>query len=137
MRGRFGNVNINASYTAARGLPEVQRKFAESDERYYAGVDWALDIRDAQSLGLGIRGIPVHLIRRDSATQAIVLRKQISELKWKNIDLNDTWWNSTLSSAASKANCDVVLIAPKLDKSFAAQVEGIRRLREAGIAEPD
>ena len=86
-----------------------------------------------------IDGVPVHLIRRDSATQAVVLRKHIDEKKWKAVDLTGTWWKATLVAAASKVDGDgdVVLVAPKLHKSFEAQVEGIRRLREAGIAEPD
>jgi hypothetical protein len=146
LRGQFANININQPYTSRlvasrnaryRQLMEIQQKFNEADDQYYRNVDWALDIREAQVLGLKIDGVPVHLIRRDSATQAVVLRKHINEQRWKTVDLAGTWWKSTLVAAANKTEGDLVLVAPKLHKSFEVQVEGIRRLREAGIAEPD
>jgi len=138
LRGQFGSININKPYTSsARREEAIERGFAEADERYYNNVDWAIDIRDAQVLGLRIRGVPTHLIRRDSLTQAVVKRQQIVEQKWASLDLGNSWWKSILSAESRKPGGDVVLVAPKLDESFEVQLEAIRRLRSAGIANSD
>jgi hypothetical protein len=138
LRGRFGNININKPYTSAPRLDsELQRRFAEAAELYYANVDWAIDIRDAQVLGLQIEGVPVHLIRRDPVTQAVVPLQQILGKRWDSIDLGDSWWKGILNAESKRPSGDIVLVAPKLDESFEVQLEGIRRLRLAGIAASD
>lgn len=138
LRGRFGNININRPYTSAPRLDErLQQRFAEAAERYYGNVDWAIDIRDVHVAGLKIRGIPVSLIRRDPVTQAIVPLGQILEKRWESVDLGSSWWKAILNAEARTPSGDLVLVAPKLDTSFEAQLEGIRRLRLAGIAVSD
>ncbi|MFI5381078.1 MAG: hypothetical protein ACHRHE_17410 [Tepidisphaerales bacterium] len=132
-------MNINEPYTSrlARLDPEIAQKFALARAEYYRQVDWALDIRDAYVMGLRIRGVPVHLIRRDPETQAVVSREQIVERRWASLDIGKSWWKPILEAEATRPGGDIVLVAPRLDESFDEQMEGIRRLRSAGISNPD
>lgn len=106
---------------------------------YYAGVDWALDISEAEFNDFCIRtgGIPAHLVRRDPETQIVVKRDKAIEGKWRELGLSaitQIFFKDLIEEAPPAA----VLVAPKRHKKdFKDVLEDIRRLREAGIAEPE
>jgi hypothetical protein len=104
---------------------------------FYASVDWALDISEAEFREADIRCIPATLIRRDPKTQAVVTREKAMEGRWRSLDLSKTWWAEQIQHMLDR-DCapDTILVAPKRNHRFNDLVDGIRRLREAGVAEP-
>src|SRR5262245_21969809 len=47
-RGRIGRLMFSPAVALGRARPEEQRAFDEANAAYYAGVDWALDITEAE-----------------------------------------------------------------------------------------
>jgi hypothetical protein len=140
LRGSTGNINLNGrTYDSRPDLipPPMHEAFENARKKFYDQLDWALDIRDVSLRGLRIDGIPAHLIRRDPATQALVKRSKLLDGAWQKVDLEGTWWKAEISSHLSDGEGDLVLVAPRRDRSFSKQVDGIKRLRDAGIAELD
>ena len=59
--------------------PAVDDPFVRANQRYYEGVDWALDIGSAEFTGIEMSqcDIPARLIRRDPETQVVVTRESV------------------------------------------------------------
>ncbi len=108
----------------------------------YKETDWALDIREARFYSLTVQGVPSNLIRRDAATQAVVTRNAATRLLGDALErfpaLGETYWLYELDRFLQRDTAeDVVLVAPKRHPNFKEELDGIRMLREAGVAEPD
>src|SRR5713226_8480986 len=58
LRGKIGRVMTSPRVLISRDEPDVERAFAEANAAYYATVDWALDIREAEVQEIDIRGVP-------------------------------------------------------------------------------
>lgn len=71
VRGNLGQFIIGAS--GRTGDDAID----EASARFYAEVDWALDIREARAATLDIHNVPLHLILRDSETQAIIHKARL------------------------------------------------------------
>jgi len=104
---------------------------------YYKGIDWALDISQAEFTSGEVEGIPPELVRRDSETQVVLRSQAIKEGRWREVNLSGTYWSPLLDAYAKEGMGDVVLIAPKAAPDFKALLKGLMALREAGIVEPD
>jgi hypothetical protein len=76
------------------------------------------------------------LIRRDPETQVVVTREKAIEGAWRNLDLSKTWWATSLEFFVKRGDADVVLVAPKRDRKFRDLLDGLKALRDAGVAEP-
>jgi hypothetical protein len=138
LKGPIGQVMLNYAVGLGRATAEVQRAFDEANALYYGSVDWALDIGQGEFREADIRGIPSRLIRRHAETQAVVTRQKALEGRWRQLDLSKTWWATSIEHFAKYSNDpDVVLVAPKRHPRFRHLLDGIRRLRAEGIAEPD
>jgi hypothetical protein len=138
MRGRFDGIVIH-------GIPELgmrgerQQRYWSLCNEYYASCDWALDIREAEFADFSIRtrGIPAHLVRRDPETQAVVTKQRIIEGKWRSLELGKLV-QTDFRLWENEGGEDLIIVAPKGMKSdFIEVMADIRRLREAGIAEPN
>ncbi len=108
-------------------------------DSFYAGVDWALDIREAEFFDFCIRtrGVPGHLIVRDAETQALVKAEKVREGRWRTVGI-ESLTGFMFKLLESEGGEDLVIVAPKRNKAdFAEVMRDIRLLREAGIAEPD
>ncbi len=138
LKGNIGRIMLN-SVISPPGLakPHEQRAFDEANAAYYATVDWALDIREARFEECDIRGIPARLIRRDPESQVVVTREKALQGKWREIDLSDTWWDVAIEFMLEDGEPDVVLVAPKRHPQYRVLLEGLKKLRDAGVAEPD
>ena len=137
LKGKLDRLVLKSLPVEAVEDPMIKEIFSESADSYYSGVDWALDISEAECHSLNIHGIPADLIRRDPATQAVVRAKNIStdslgSLSWLGAD-----FVMSLELFLKRGDEDVVLIAPKRKKDFQRLLGEIERLREAGIADRD
>ena len=137
LRGKIGRVMISPIIAPGQATPEEQQAFNDANQAYYAGVDWALDIKEAECQELEIQGIPAKLIRRDPETQVVVTRKSAMRGEWRTLDLTGTWWPVSLKVLLDRGDQDVVLVAPKRNKAFKKLWNGLNLLREAGVANPD
>lgn len=137
LRGRIGRIMLS---DLAQGHlpqdPEKQRLFDAANAAYYRGVDWALDLSEAQFEEVDIRSVPARLIRRDPRTQAVVRRERALAGTWRTLDLRDTW-EAYFEGMLRRGSSETILISPKRDRRFADYVRGIELLRDAGIADPD
>lgn len=108
-------------------------------DEFYATVDWALDIREAEfeDFWIRTRGVPSHLVRRDPETQAVIRRDKAIGGKWRDIGLCAL--TQIMFKEFMRDELDsFILVAPKRHKrDFQDVLADIRRLREAGIAEAD
>src|SRR5229473_493432 len=78
LRGKLGEIMLSPAVIPGSTTKDQQRAFDEANASYYEGVDWALDISEAECEGLDIRGgVPVHLIRRDPETQMVFKREKV------------------------------------------------------------
>jgi len=135
LKGRIGKIMINPAIATGTATPQEQQAFDEANNAYYASVDWALDIAEGEFAEADIRGIPSRLIRRDPATQVVVTRQKALEGRWRSIDLSGTWWATSIQLFLNKpGDDDLVLVAPKGHRRFRHLLEGLMRLRDAGVA---
>lgn len=138
LRGKVGDVMVSDKVNPALATPGQQRTFDVENAEYYSRVDWALDISEAEFTGApDFRGVPARLVRRDSATQVVVTREKAMKGTWRTLDLSRTYWPTALEFLLEFGNRDVVLVAPKRHRKFSDLVDGLRLLRDAGVAEPD
>jgi len=116
---------------------QQQRSFDNANAEYYSTVNWALDISEAEFEEMEIQRVPAHLIRRDPATQVIVKREKAMQGHWRNIDLSKTHWAYSIQFFLDRGDADLVLVAPKRSRQFRMLLDGLKALRDAGVAEID
>lgn len=139
LKGKLGRLMLSSAL-----LPVVSGVWTQADQRayddanaeYLASVDWSLDISGVEAEELDIRGIPARLVRRDPETQAVVTRQKAMSGEWRNLDLSGTHWATSIQSLLDLGLEDKVLVAAKRSKRFHDLLGGIKKLRDAGIAEP-
>ncbi|OKK00191.1 hypothetical protein [Amycolatopsis sp. CB00013] len=137
LTGKFDSVVISpradpVTYPDANGS-----LFDEAREEFYSRIDWALDIRHVEARSLEIYDVPASLVRRDPETQAVVLRESAArEDVWRALDLGETWWPQVLETMLAQNYDQAILVTPLRDRHAAAFIDGIRKLRAAGVAEP-
>jgi hypothetical protein len=135
LRGKIGRVMFSDVVAAGIASREEQREFDRANEEFYAAVDWAIDISEAQFEECDLRGVPARLVRRDPSTQAVVTREAAMAGGWRNVDLSKTYWATAIELFLQSQRADVVLVAPRRHRKFKDLLEGLHRLRECGAAE--
>ena len=135
MRGEIGDLLVIPA-SPTDGRDDVEKLDAANDS-YYGTVDWALDIREGRFTDITLYGIPSQLIRRDPETQAVVTRAKALEGAWKSVDLSGTYWRGALERLCRSSSPDTIFVAPKANRRFKAMLEGLKLLRDIGVAEPD
>jgi hypothetical protein len=142
--GKIGNIIFSPSVAFAYYNPEtdvpLQEEFDRRRQHFYSKVDWAIDISKALFTECDIDGIPARLIKRDTATQAIVTRERALKKSWRNkISANNSLWLFVIDQFLESNEEDIVLVAPKRasKKEFTKLLNGIEELRKLGVAEPD
>ena len=141
LRGKVGNIKVCRSVpwiSAPTGyLERCQAAMDKANAEYYRGVDWALDISQAEFTSGEIEGIPPELVRRDPTTQLVLRSHAIQEGRWRHVDLSGTYWRPLLDAYQREGMGDVVLVAPKAAPDFKVLLNGLLALRDAGIVEPN
>ena len=136
LRGRVGRIMTSSAIAAGTATAERQRAFDEANAAYYATVDWALDISEAEFEEGEIQSVPAGLVLRDPATQVVVTRENAMRGRWRDLDLAKTHWATSIEFFLERGDADVVLVAPKRHRNFRALLDGLRALRDAGVGEP-
>lgn len=136
-RGRLGRIMLSPAVAPGQATEKQQRAFDEANAAYYSTVDWALDITEAEFEEGEIQRVPAHLVRRDPATQVVVKREKAMQGTWRQLDLSKTHWETSLEFLLERGDPDVVLVAPRRHRKYRDLLDGLKALRDAGVAEPD
>lgn len=136
LRGRIGRVMMSPAVATGTATQSQQRAFDEANAAYYATVDWALDISEAEFEEVDIRRVPARLIRRDPETQVVVTRARAMEGRWRDLDLSRTDWAGWIDLFLKDGDPDLVLVAPKQHRDCRHLLDGLKMLRDVGVAEP-
>lgn len=138
IKGRCDNLMIHGAADSGMFHGDLVR-YLDLCDVFYAGVDWALDIREAEfeDFWIRTRGIPSHLVRRDPETQAVIRREKAISGKWREMGLCGL--TQIMFKEFIRDELDsFILVAPKRGKQdFKEVMADISRLRDAGIAELD
>lgn len=137
IRGAVDKLMITPYVDLFKDYPTVQRSFDEANRTYYETVDWALDISGGLFNDCDIRAVPAHLIKRDPETQVVLTREKAMRGEWCDLDLSDTHWPTSIEFFLKDGYSDCVLAAPKRSRNFAKLLDGLQKLRDAGVAEAD
>lgn len=57
--------------------------------------------------------------------------------RWREIHLSNTYWATSLEFFLERGDADLVLVAPKRHRKYRSLLDGLKALRDAGVAEPD
>lgn len=143
LSGEIGKMKINAAADTSTVGNDRQKPFEDYRTRFYAGVEWALDISGARFKEFDVRGVPGRLIRRDPESQVLITREralQIATPGWKQqLDPSNNLWPFMIDLFLSDGDEDTVFVAP-LGAAKAKRdplLKGLQELRSIGIAEPD
>jgi len=140
LAGQIGKIKINSWAHFVDRTEQTQAPFTRSREAFYRSIDWALDISEARFKGFDATGIPARLFRRDLESQAVVTRERMAAEGGQRIARADgNPWLPWVRGALSDGSSDGVLVTPlgAPKKKRDEFLQGLRRLRDLGIAEPD
>ena len=137
VKGAIDKLMLTPYIDTFRDHPQLQRAFDEANREHYAITDWALDISQALFKDCDIRNIPSQLIRRDPETQVVLTREKAMEGRWRELDLSGTYWAGAIKLFLDDGYQDRLLVAPKGAPNFKRLLDGLNKLRDAGITEPD
>jgi hypothetical protein len=137
LRGKIDRIMVSPEVAPGSATAQQQRAFDEANAEYYSDVDWALDISEAEFQECDLRRVPAHLVRRDPETQVVITREKAMQGAWRKLDLSKTPWDTGIEFMLNRGDADVVLVAGKRDRKFRDLLDGLRKLRDAGVAEPD
>lgn len=137
LKGKIDRLMLSDLFHPGFPTSQFQKIVAQANADYYATVDWALDIREAEFIDFDCRGVPAQLVRRDPETQIMVTRERLLACG-DAISAGGELWKSWLQMILlDEQYPNVVLPAPKRHRQFKELVAGLHELRRAGVAEPD
>lgn len=132
-QGRIGTMLLNHLFSTQEHPRVPEAAWRRCNEEFYASVDWALDISQAEFKDIDIRGIPARVIRRNPETQMVLTRETALEGKWRNLDLSNTFWKTAIEMFLNWGYPDTVLVAGKRSATFERQMAGLNLLLNEGI----
>lgn len=137
LEGNIGRIMTSPVVSIWKDRPRQQAAFDKANAEYYQNVDWALDISEGRFMECEIQRVPAKIIRRDTETQVVIYREKVLDGEWKKIDLSKTYWATSIEFFLERGDPDLVLVAPKRHSKFPDLLDGLKKLRDAGVAEPD
>jgi hypothetical protein len=131
LRGRIGSLMVQPPPFT---MDEADRTaFIDTVVRYYADVDWAIDITEAEfTADVNFFFVPGDLVRRDPQTQFLLRRETLA-----GVDLEAFPVRARIAAGRFEVTPfdSIVAIAPKRSKHFARIRDDLEQLRAAGLAE--
>ncbi len=136
LRGKLEPIRINRSLSMT--FDRYQAAFDQANRDYYRGVDWALDIREADPLELDFEegAVPGDLVRRDPATQVLIRRENALSGRWRSLEIPRIYAGA-IQSMLERGAADLILVTGRRQEGFEAEVRALERLRAAGVADKD
>jgi len=132
---RHVTVRGNVGQFMIRGAGDVEPDpLDRANAEFYKGVDWALDITAVRATTLDIRNVPLHLIRRDPETQAVVRRAHLAHDDMVRLGLGPTA-TQLLSTFLPHGPDEKLFVAGVRSKTYDRWVEAFAQLRDAGLAD--
>jgi hypothetical protein len=115
--------------------PIADDPFYKANAAYYAEVDWALDISEANFTDVEMSwcDIPARLIRRDPETQVVATRESVTRGDWRAACGDSPLWVG-IERFLNAGLPDTVLVAGRRSKRFEADVAAIDPLCAEGMA---
>lgn len=137
LKGKIDRLMFSPFFQPGYPESQFQRVVARMNADYYSGVDWALDIRDAEFKDFDCRGVPSRLVKRDPETQVMVSRDRVLNCG-EAIRAGGQYWESWLKLFVQDGwYGDGILVAPKRSPKFKELVAGLHQLRRHGVTEAD
>jgi hypothetical protein len=141
LKGRLGSIKVNDVPDSGPFTREtLGAAFAAAQRDFYAKVDWALDIREADPILLQLEGVPADLVRRNPETQGVVRRKRASKRGWRRkVSKDCDYWLPYIDNLVGSDHPDTVLVTPTRRRSATVKsiLAGLRELRELGVVDTD
>ena len=143
LKGKIGELMFSSLFHPGEPTSKFQRAIEKANADYYATVDWALDIREAELEDIDCRGLPARLVRRNPETQMMLTRDRVLANQ-DAINAGGQYWAGLikffLGQDANYPYADAICVVPRkpprgTDRN--ALTNGIEALRKAGVAEPD
>lgn len=129
LRGRIGLLMLVPPNPSMP--PDVRAAFERGLRDFYAGVDWALDISEAEFDGADLYYLPGDLVRRDPETQFLLHRPG------PDADLSGlpVYADIAIRRFESTPFDTLVAVAPKKSKKFADMLAHYEELRARKLAD--
>lgn len=138
IRGKIGRImTAPLPFASLRSDKAVCERLRAANATYYSGVDWALDIRDAEFAEADLTGVPGTLVRRDPETQVLVRAERARDFVHAKSEVTNTWVEVALQRMIEYDVDTVVLVAPKRAKTFQESLRLLQLLRRYGVADAD
>ena len=138
IKGKVDQIMISQAVASGLATPAEQHAFDEANAAYYATVDWALDVTEAEFDMCDIRGVPARLVRRNPETSIVITRQKALEGVWRALPLPaDGWCETAIDLFLEREDPDLVLIGETRARDFHAVLDAFDMLRDAGVVEQD
>jgi len=134
LEGEIGPLMFSSCVDLLGKNPARQEAFDLANKSYYKGVDWALDIKDAYFGAIDLRGIPGNLVRRDEESQGLVLKSDLADGQWANLEFEGTHWRTTLEMIRDSKWDAGILAVPRLHRDAETFQKVLNVLRAEGFA---
>lgn len=135
MKGRIGTLTINVPSIETDGSHET---IDALNQDYYKGVDWALDISEAQFAGeVNLRYVPASLVIRDPETQVLVSKERAEKIDYQSMDFGEAGSDFYINDIFIYDLDAIVIVAPKLSPNQSNYLRAIDLLRSSGLAVPE
>jgi hypothetical protein len=136
-KGKVDRIMLSDLFHPGHPDSKFQKVIAQANSCYYADVDWAIDISEAEFKDFDCRGVPARLVRRDPETQVVVTRDRAIAAGTAIAAGGHLWESWIKNQLIVDGYQDIVLVAAKRDPRFKEQLSGLRELRRQGVVVPD
>jgi hypothetical protein len=111
---------------------EMRVAFTDGLRDFYADVDWAVDITEAEFDNVDLYYLPGDLVRYDPETQFLLRRSALAEANTADLP---PFADIAVSRFESTPFESLVAVAPRRNKKFPEILAHYRELRDRGIAD--
>lgn len=111
---------------------EVKEAFAQGARDFYAWIDWALDVSDADFDGVELPWVPGDLVRRDPQTQFLLRRQSLNGIDTAELSSGRRFYFRRFEQMPFDS---IVIVAPRHSKYFDDILAELTDLRARGLAE--
>jgi hypothetical protein len=136
LAGRLAAIKINPEYDMLECHPAAQARWVAAMRAFYEGVEWALDISEAAfGSAPSLEAIPGHLVRRDPSRHVLVRREALAGRDIRSLPGHHA---AALEWFVERSPFDSVVLVGSCEQARRQRdLDGLRHLRDVGIADPE